>query len=661
MTRERCSIVIPVHNKAALTRQCLDSIFERPPKVDHEVLVVDDASIDGTPDMLAEYGEAVKHVRLEQNAGFATACNAGAAAAKGEYLVFLNNDTIAQRGWLDALVAYADRHGVAVVGSKLLFPDGTVQHAGVAFSPLGDPLHIYAGFPADHPAVNRSRPFQAVTAACVLVRRDAFGEAGGFDTGYHNDLEDVDLCLRLGQAGHEVHYCHESVLYHLESASRGQRGRPKYSAAVYRDRWGRCVRHDEMVFYVEDGLLELLRAPSRLRPPWTRWRTEAHLLHTRMDQILDVLRETIRASVYEGDGENGGSTAAKRLPPRERRRLKKRIREAARELADEVSDVHLEDEPAATLESVAAEEPSQPPPEAVKPPEPAGEPEHGPAEPAAEADAEPADAEQAPAATEPSGYDKLVTDIVTTLDRALPAGAKVLVVSKGDDALLRVPGRECGHFPQDENGAYLGYHPKTGDDVVQLLDIAQSAGAEYFVLPATALWWLDHYGELAERLGQADAVIADPALCFVFQLADLTVTELVRSLLPDDARIAVVAGGSGIGIRNAVLFPRDLGDERAIEHLRRLRSIGVQYLVVPRDAFDWLESHPVLAANLRSEHRFVTRQHHACEIYELGQPSASVAVAVDAGRPQPAGAAAAHDGRARSRSLLRRRTREAGR
>ena len=185
---------------------------------------------------------------------------------------FLNNDTIAQPGWLDALAGYADRTGAPVVGSKLLFPDGTVQHAGVVFGFQGDPLHLYAGCPADHPAVNKSRRFQSVTAACMLVRRDAFEQAGGFDTGFHNDLEDVDLCLRLGELGHEVHYCHESVLYHLESASRGQSARPSPSARVYRERWGRRVRHDELLYYLEDGLLDLVRLPPdqrrhRRRPP----------------------------------------------------------------------------------------------------------------------------------------------------------------------------------------------------------------------------------------------------------------------------------------------------------------------------------------------------------------------------------------------------------
>src|SRR5262245_1615739 len=218
----RCSIIIPVFNKASLTRQCLDALLGRAPEADDgEVVVVDDGSTDATPRLLAGYGSRVRVVTHPRNVGFATACNDGAAAASGEYLVFLNNDTIPQPGWLDALVRHAKRHPRAgAVGSKLLFPDDTVQHAGVVIVERKLPLHLYAGFPADHPAVNKSRRFQAVTGASLLIRRNLFAEFGGFDTAYLNGFEDIDLCLRLGERGYEVHYCHESVLYHLESVTR---------------------------------------------------------------------------------------------------------------------------------------------------------------------------------------------------------------------------------------------------------------------------------------------------------------------------------------------------------------------------------------------------------------------------------------------------------
>ena len=228
-----CSIIIPVFNKAALTRQCLDTLLSLPETERAEIVVVDDGSTDNTSEVLAGYGQRIRTVRHEINSGFATACNDGAAAAAGEYLVFLNNDTIPKAGWLEALLNYAKTHPKAgVVGSKLLFPDDTIQHAGIVICQDRVPRHIYTGFPADHPAVNKSRPYQAVTGACMLIQRKLFQEVGGFDISFVNSCEDIDLCLRLAERGYEAHYCKDSVLYHLESVSR--QGAPKKKTATIR-------------------------------------------------------------------------------------------------------------------------------------------------------------------------------------------------------------------------------------------------------------------------------------------------------------------------------------------------------------------------------------------------------------------------------------------
>ncbi len=101
--RPRCSIIIPVYNNAALTRRCLDLLLSGAARASFEVVVVDDASTDTTPQLLAAYGGRVRTVRHQTNEGFAAACNAGAAVASGEYLVFLNNDVLPEAGWLDAL------------------------------------------------------------------------------------------------------------------------------------------------------------------------------------------------------------------------------------------------------------------------------------------------------------------------------------------------------------------------------------------------------------------------------------------------------------------------------------------------------------------------------------------------------------------------------
>ncbi len=275
----RCSIIIPVYNWASLTRQILECLLAQPPAVPAEIIVVDDGSRDLTPRLLAGYGGKIRVVTHAANQGYASACNDGAAVAAGEYLVLLNNDTLPRAGWLDALVRHADAHPKsAVVGSKMVRPDGTVECTGVVMGRLlgGDenvPLPLYYGLSADHPAVNKSRRFQMVTGACMLVRRSAFEAAGGLDRAFVNGREDVDLCLRLGEMGHEMRYCHESEVAHLGSMTRWSQqvmddplGDIRNGVALFQQRWGKRTERDDIRYFVEDGLLSVgYVAPYRLR------------------------------------------------------------------------------------------------------------------------------------------------------------------------------------------------------------------------------------------------------------------------------------------------------------------------------------------------------------------------------------------------------------
>jgi len=218
------SIIIPAWNKWDYTRRCLASLAEHTGGVAHEIVVVDNASTDETAAALP----LVPGVRVHRNAenlGFARACNQGAALARAPYLLFLNNDTEALPGWLPPLVRTLERMpDVAMVGSKLLFPDGTLQHAGVVVAyaaPLPiSPFHAYYRKP---PGVS-TQPLEvnAVTAACMLVRAEVFRALGAFDEGYRNGYEDVDLCLKVREAGHRIVYTPESVLYHHESVTEGR-------------------------------------------------------------------------------------------------------------------------------------------------------------------------------------------------------------------------------------------------------------------------------------------------------------------------------------------------------------------------------------------------------------------------------------------------------
>lgn len=245
MPRRDVSIIIPCFNKVDYTVRCLTSLAEHTPADRYEVVIVDNASSDATPDLCAQLEGDVTAIRNDVNLGFSKACNQGAAAATGRHLLFLNNDTEALPGWLEPMLDIIESEpDVGAVGSKLLFPDDTLQHAGVIVTEVegGVPIsatHEHYRLPKDHPPANFRRDMDIVTGACVLFRREAFEAAGGFDEGYWNGYEDVDLCLSLRDAGWRVVYEPASSLYHHESVSGPERFR-KVDANVQRlqDRWG---------------------------------------------------------------------------------------------------------------------------------------------------------------------------------------------------------------------------------------------------------------------------------------------------------------------------------------------------------------------------------------------------------------------------------------
>jgi GT2 family glycosyltransferase/ubiquinone/menaquinone biosynthesis C-methylase UbiE len=312
------TVVVPVRNRLAITKQCLDRLASTyGDRQDVEVVVVDDGSTDGTGDFLGATGGLV-FVRHDASAGFAESCNDGAAAGSGEYVLFLNNDTLGEHDWLGALVAHADANQqAAIVGARLLYQNRTIQHAGVVFGADLLPRHVYRGFPENHPAVLKPRRFQAVTAACMLVRRSAFEEIGGFDTGFVNGFDDVDLCLRAADHGGETHYCPQSVLVHLEAATRGED--PELfarNADRYLQRWGDRVRRDDLETYADDGTLELVPGdlyPLKLRAdPALASIAEGDpydVLEERSRQVFDLLKENAALRVRRDESEFDGGNS----------------------------------------------------------------------------------------------------------------------------------------------------------------------------------------------------------------------------------------------------------------------------------------------------------------------------------------------------------------
>jgi GT2 family glycosyltransferase len=278
----RVSIVIPVWNRLDFTVQCVESLIEHTPAGLFEVVFVDNGSTDDTPQFLECLEGNVKVVRNEENLGFARACNQGAEVAVGDHLLFLNNDIEAQPGWLEPLLETVDRDpSVAAVGSKLLFPDRTIQHAGVAviqspFEKTGITVsHIHYKAHPDVFAASFACEYQALTAACLLVRRSAFAEVSGFDTGFWNGYEDMDLCFKLRERGGKLVYQPRSVLIHHESQSGPERfARTQGNIQLLWSRWLGKVSPD---FLVDESERCTLAATNQIRaylPPPVPARSE---------------------------------------------------------------------------------------------------------------------------------------------------------------------------------------------------------------------------------------------------------------------------------------------------------------------------------------------------------------------------------------------------
>jgi hypothetical protein len=199
------SIIIPLFNRVELTRQCWAALCAHTPAPTFETVFVDNGSTDETGPFLDEIArtasERVRIIRNPENRGFAVACNQGAQVGTGGILVFLNNDVVVHPGWLEPLVReLLENARTGVVGARLVYPDGTIQHAGVGVNRKGIPYHLFHGLHADDPLVAGRRRFSMVTGACMAVRRHEFLSLGGFDEGFINGHEDVDLCLRYFHA-----------------------------------------------------------------------------------------------------------------------------------------------------------------------------------------------------------------------------------------------------------------------------------------------------------------------------------------------------------------------------------------------------------------------------------------------------------------------------
>ncbi len=222
------SIVIPQYGKSHLTIQCVESLITSclaQTLYDVEIIVVDDGSPDTSAlDVANAFPGLITVAKISENRGYANACNVGASLSNGKTLIMLNNDTVSKSNWVEPLFQSALRENVGIAGALLLFPDLSVQHAGIELYGQGPwpiyPYNVGSGHSALTPGLAISREVPSVTGACFAISKDLFDEVGGFDDTYLNACEDVDLNLRVRETGHKIWFESKAILIHDESSTR---------------------------------------------------------------------------------------------------------------------------------------------------------------------------------------------------------------------------------------------------------------------------------------------------------------------------------------------------------------------------------------------------------------------------------------------------------
>ena len=226
------SVIIPFRDEGPMLRACVDALGDGAGHDRFEVVLVDNGSVE--PETLAVCELLCRRpgVRLLEHPGpfnWSAINNAAAATCGSDVLLFMNNDVVARGdGWMRAMLEHAQRPEIGAVGCRLLYPDGTVQHAGVVLGMHVLAGHVMCGLPGDLPGytgwAKLVKDYAAVSAACMMCRRSVFEELGGFDESYAVAFNDVDFCLRLGRAGYRVVYTPYAELVHHESRTRGMSG-----------------------------------------------------------------------------------------------------------------------------------------------------------------------------------------------------------------------------------------------------------------------------------------------------------------------------------------------------------------------------------------------------------------------------------------------------
>jgi GT2 family glycosyltransferase len=356
--RPAASIVMVTCNGLVFTRLCLESLLASDPSTDFEIIVVDNASTDGTARYLVDLSAHDERVRVEamsHNAGFATATNRGVALSRGDYIVFLNNDTVPVNRWREGLIGHLRRTEIGLLGA-VTNRCGNEAEIEVPYRTYGE----LERFAEERARTHRGEIFDVRTATmfCAALRRDVWNAVGPLDERFEIGLfEDDDFSMRVRRAGFRVMCAEDVFVHHFGQASIGQLARTGQYGTLFhanRERW---------------------------EAKWgTRWQPYAKRTTAEYQTLVRRVRQYVCDTV--------------------------------------------------------------------------------------------------------------------------PLGATVLVVSKGDEELLKFNGRRGWHFPQASDGSYAGHYPADSEACIAELERLRASGAEFLVVPDTSRWWLRHYAQFAAHLAQ---------------------------------------------------------------------------------------------------------------------------------------------------------------
>lgn len=254
------SILIPVYNQAIYTYYCLQSIKKYTKNIPYEIIIGDDCSTDISKEM-ERWIKGVHIIHHHENYQFLKNCNKISVEAKGKYIVFLNNDTQVQQGWLEALVGVmeADKN-IGLAGSKLVYPDGLVQEAGGIVWKDGYVLQYGNGRQAGEAALNFKRVVDYISGAAIIVRRELWEKIEGFDERFAPAYyEDVDLAFQVRERGYQVVYQPDSEVVHFEGVTErmddGRMIKIETNRKLFHEKWNKVL---EKQHYKKENYTQLV-------------------------------------------------------------------------------------------------------------------------------------------------------------------------------------------------------------------------------------------------------------------------------------------------------------------------------------------------------------------------------------------------------------------